>query len=374
MAGAGCAGLSMLMRMMKHPFYFNKKILIIDPLMQEQPSKTWCFWEKQEDIFEPVVFHRWEQIEIVSAELKLQKPLFPYKYKMIRSRDLFHHVKTASAAFSDIHWLQANVTAIDNEGPLAFALVNGEKIYCSTLLNSVTYSDYWKQQPERHYLWQHFKGRMIEAEKPVFQDHIARLMDFRTKQESGTCFVYVLPVSPRKALVEFTVFSEALLSQEQYDLALDEYIENILQPGSYSVLETETGAIPMTNHRFCRQSGNILHIGTAGGDTKASTGYTFRFIQKTTARIVAELAKEGDVSLTPWFKARFNLYDSTLLRILRHETMPGDQIFTRLFKKNPPARVFRFLDNETSLAADLPIFSSLPVSVFLPAFCKELFL
>ena len=364
----------MLMRMMQHPFYSNKKILVIDPLMEERPSKNWCFWEKQEDIFEPVVFHQWEQIEIVSPELKLQKPLSPYKYKMICSRDFFRYVKTASAIFPCIHWLKAEITAIDNEGALAFALVNGEKIYCSTLLNSVVYNDYWKLQPERHYLWQHFKGRMIETEKAVFQDHIARLMDFRTKQEPGTCFVYVLPVSSRKALVEFTVFSEALLSHEQYDLALDEYIKNVLKLDAYKVLETESGAIPMTNHRFCRQKGNIIHIGTAGGDTKASTGYTFRFIQKTTAKIAEELAKERAVALIPWVKTRFNMYDSTLLRILRYETMPGEEIFTRLFKKNTSSSVFRFLDNETSLAADLPIFSSLPISVFFPAFCKELFL
>ena len=38
----------------------------------------------------------------------------------------------------------------------------------------------------------------------------------------------------------------------------------------------------------------MYFIGTAGGQTKASTGYTFRFIQKQADKIVEELISNGN--------------------------------------------------------------------------------
>jgi hypothetical protein len=45
------------------------------------------------------------------------------------------------------------------------------------------------------------------TDRPVFDPGVATFMDFRVPQEGGTCFVYVLPTDPRRALVEYTVFS-----------------------------------------------------------------------------------------------------------------------------------------------------------------------
>ena len=49
---------------------------------------------------------------------------------------------------------------------------------------------------------------------------------------------------------------------------------------NYTIVEEEFGVIPMTNTNFPFFKDGMYYIGTAGGQTKASTGYTFRFIQK----------------------------------------------------------------------------------------------
>jgi len=59
-----------------------------------------------------------------------------------------------------------------------------------------------------------------------------------------------------------------------FGIILKEYL-NITD---YSLLEEEFGVIPMTDHVFTPVDGNIVHLGTAGGQTKPSSGYTFRFI------------------------------------------------------------------------------------------------
>ena len=114
-------------------------------------------------------------------------------------------------------------------------------------------------------------------------------------------------------------------------------------------------------------------MGTAGGQTKASSGFTFQFIQKHTASIVAALLKEQDPHITKsFFQKRFSIYDGTLLQILINKKMGGDKIFAQLFKKNPPQRVLKFLDNETNLSEELKIMQSVPSKVFLPAAMKAI--
>jgi len=56
------------------------------------------------------------------------------------------------------------------------------------------------------FLWQHFKGETIQFEKEVFETETARLMDFNVDQQKATAFMYVLPITKKKALVEYTVF------------------------------------------------------------------------------------------------------------------------------------------------------------------------
>jgi lycopene beta-cyclase len=196
------------------------------------------------------------------------------------------------------------------------------------------------------------------------------MMDFRVHQQQGTTFAYVLPFSTTSALVEYTLFTKELLPQEKYDKELENYIHNFLGIKNYSVKEEEFGVIPMTNEKFSF-AGNGWQIGTAGGQTKASSGYTFQFIQKQSQQIVDYLIGKKNLNHLPASPKRFRFYDNVLLHILYHNQLPGDKIFIQLFKKNKPQQVLRFLDNETSLKEELKIISSLPTWPFLKAAVKQ---
>ena len=62
-AGAGCAGLSLLYRLLKEPLLNSMKILVIDKETKIQNDRTWCFWENQPGLFEPIVYHQWKKLE-----------------------------------------------------------------------------------------------------------------------------------------------------------------------------------------------------------------------------------------------------------------------------------------------------------------------
>ena len=218
---------------------------------------------------------------------------------------------------------------------------------------------------------QHFRGWWIETDADVFHPSEADMMNFRTSQQHGCTFVYVLPVTRRRALVELTLFTEQELKPVEYDEGLKTFISEELKLSNYTIHEVEHGVIPMTNIRFPAQQGKVIFMGTAGGQTKASTGYTFRYIQKQSAAIVAALIKNGipEISASP---KRFSFYDSVLLRVLHERKLSGADLFYKMFLKNKASKVLRFLDNETSLTDELQIMNSTKKTVFVPAAIKEL--
>lgn len=230
------------------------------------------------------------------------------------------------------------------------------------------------RQQKPVYLLQHFKGWMVETAQPFFNIEEATLMDFRTAQANGTTFIYVLPLTTTRALVEYTVFSETVLPGHFYNEGLTQYLHQRLQLKAYTVTEEEFGVIPMTNAIFPWYSDGMYHIGTAGGQTKASSGYTFQFIQKQSAAIIQHLEKNTlNARIKPGtVSKRFAFYDAVLLQVLAQKYASGSQVFTSLFKKNNPQSLFRFLDNESALATDLKIICSLPAIPFLKAAYKQI--
>jgi lycopene beta-cyclase len=153
---------------------------------------------------------------------------------------------------------------------------------------------------------------------------------------------------------------------------LKHYIEEVLHIEKYQVTDEETGVIPMTNFRFSGGKNNIINIGTAGGQTKGSSGYTFNFIQRHSAALVQSMISTGEPSISNT-RNRFHFYDSVLLNILQRNTLPGNLIFSRLFERNPAANVLRFLDNHSTLSQDLKIISTLPTMPFLKAAMQQIF-
>jgi lycopene beta-cyclase len=293
---------------------------------------------------------------------------------MIRGADFYSHVLIQASQHPNITFAYGTITHCANQNNLAYAVVNGVQYFAQYIFSSLLPYGGINSTGRATTLLQHFKGWVIETPTNVFNQAEATFMDFRVGQQAGTTFVYVLPVAPNKALVEYTLVSPTLLPDNEYNEGLKAYISQYITTQPYTVTEEEFGVIPMTDHHFPRSDGRIIFTGTAGGQTKASSGFTFQFIQKQTAGIIKALIKgRPPLPGTALLSKRFHLYDGILLHIISTGKMPGDAIFTRLFKKMPPATILRFLDNETSLLQELGIMSSMPTGIFLPVAIRKIF-
>ena len=373
--GAGLAGLSLLMRMMQHPFFDTAQILVIDAAQKNTNDRTWCFWEKENDIFEPIVIKKWDHVSFIAPSYTNELNLSPFTYKMIRGIDLYSYVLEKAATKNNISFCTERVLAVHSDNDGAKVVLENQTLTASKIFNSILFepANVLAQKASDYFLWQHFKGFEITTAAPVFNDAVATLMDFTVDQVDGTTFMYVMPTSPTTALVEYTLFTPNILEEEKYDKAITEYIQKTYGSIDYEVTHHEFGQIPMTNYSFVEGAGNLINIGVAGGQVKGSSGYAFHFIQEKTKTIVTDLvAGKNPLSARTFTQKKFQLYDSVLLRVLQDKKLDGATIFTAIFSKNPPDRVFRFLNNESSLLDDLHIMSSVPTHIFLPAAIQAL--
>lgn len=370
--GGGCAGLSFVMHVMNEPRLSDKRILLIEKDLKNQNDRTWCYWEKGEGFFENIVFRKWNKAWFHGTNYSSKKSLSPYAYKMIRGVDFYQYCFEKIQASEQVDIVYEEVISIATTDGVAEVQTSNAAYFCSYVFNSILFSKP-VLHPNNYYLLQHFKGWIIETESQVFDVEEPTLMDFRVNQKFGTTFVYVMPLEKNRALIEYTLFTKELLQQKDYDAGLEEYIHDFLKIGKFRIAEEEFGIIPMTDFKFISTDKKIINMGTAGGFTKPSSGYTFRYIQKHAKKLVSSLCEKGHPHLdeNPWIK-RFRWYDQTLLHMLYFDRMPGSKIFTLLFKKNRIQSIFRFLDNETNIGEEIILLNSLPQFPFMKAGWHEL--
>ena len=365
-AGAGAAGLTLAYQLMGAEDN-EKSILIIDKDSKSNNDRTWCFWETEDNLFEDLVYKSWDKAAIKTSHWKKDYPLFPYRYKMIRSIDFYNYMKQALAS-DHITWLQEEVVEIKSNGHV----ITKSGDYLGDLVFSSLLQPDSLKTSSSNTLLQHFKGQVIRVKEPVFDPQLATYMDFSVAQEGDCRFGYVLPFDERTALVEYTLFNKKLLTEEAYESRLKAYIKTFTKQ-NYEVLEEEYGIIPMTDFPFqIKESDKVYNIGIKGGFAKPSTGYTFlrgqKILKKMANNIQKGIAPDTDL---PFQTKRFKKYDATLLSVLDDKELTGEDIFGRLFQKNGIHTMFRFLDEETNLIEEMKIMSTTPLFHFGKAFLKQ---
>lgn len=373
--GGGMSGLSLAYQLSISKLS-NKKILIIDPERKTKNDRTWAFWEKMDNPFEHVLFKKWEKVKIVDSH-KLEKTyeLGEYRYKLLRGIDFYDFVNTHLDKFPNIVFCLDKVENItENTDNVQITTSSNQKFIAQFVFDSTFKLNLESKNHQN--LLQHFKGLVIETKDNLFEKDIPEMMNFGIPQKEAECrFMYVLPFTKNKAIFEFTVFSEKLLSEKEYDQSLFEYIEKDLKLTDYKILEEEFGVIPMSDieTQFI-VSKRIIRIGTAGGATNPATGYTFSNTQKKLKKIVQTLEHgQADFEKETFWQKRHLLYASTLLNVIQENRHPMAEVFDQLFAKNPISLVFKFLDGETKLWEEIKIMWTTPKVKFGTAFIAVVF-
>ena len=366
-AGGGAAGLSLAYQLIHSPLR-DRTILIVDKGAKNQNDRTWAFWTDEPTPFESIVYRSWEQLQLADDDSAQLIDLKSYRYQVIRGIDFYQFVHASLAESPNVTMLEATIDRIE-DGPERACVVVGDRRYAGAwVFDSVFRPAELPEDQHYQYLQLHFKGWEIETDVDAFNPAAATLMDFRTPQEHETRFFYVLPFSPRRALVEFTVFSDERFSHAEYAEALRGYLQEVLGIAEYRIVDEEQGVIPATDHPFPRRVGQrVMTIGTKGGRVKPSTGYAFVRIQQDSAAIIRSLQEHDHPFDVPADSQRYRLLDAVMLEMMDHYGEQLKPIFTTMFERNPIDRIFRFLDEEGTPIENLQLIATLPPALFVQA-------
>jgi lycopene beta-cyclase len=374
--GTGLAALMTVYKMVLSGNFAEKSILLLDENQKKTNDRTWCFWEKEESVWNSVISKKWDLALFANENFKRDLALKPYQYTQIRGLDFYNFVFDEISKQSNIVFSQEKVTDINELETHVFIGTEQNRYTSNYLFNSIYTKGFALSQTKYPVLQQHFVGWFVKTEAEIFNPEQATFMDFSVKQKGNTRFMYVLPISKTEALVEYTLFSENLLSKEEYEKEIQLYLQK-LGTQHYEIIEKEQGSIPMTCYPFWeKNTKRVLNIGTAGGWTKASTGYTFKNSDKKSTQLVAFLQSDSSTPLrmTKFHKKnRFWFYDLLLLDILYRQNELGSVIFSSLFRKGYPALIFKFLDEETTWIEDFKVILKCPKIPFIKALFRVIF-
>tara|TARA_Y100001958_G_scaffold102073_1_gene70949 strand:- start:1584 stop:2765 length:1182 start_codon:yes stop_codon:yes gene_type:complete len=370
--GGGASGLQLAYRLSRHTAFANASILIIESNNHKGNDRTWCYWETGDGEWDNLLQNQWNKVQFKSKNIDKIIDLGNASYKMLRSKPYYDNLHQSLAKNKSIQIEYAQCTGFVDEGFYVTVNTDKQTYRCSTLFNSIFDWSVLRKQNRYPVLQQHFLGWYIKTPRPQFDTETAVFMDFTVPQVQETRFMYVLPYTQTEALIEYTLFSKELLDKSEYEDAIQEYLHH-KKIKEYQLIEVEQGSIPMCSYPFWENNSNNVHfIGSAGGWTKASTGFTFKNINRKTTALVNHIAAKKPLILFAK-KNRFWWYDLLFLDILAKYNHRGASLFSGMFRNNSPKRIFRFLDEQSHFLQELMIMRSFPTFLFVKQFFKRLF-
>ena len=339
--GGGCAGLSLAYELEIHNKLKHKTLAIIEPRIEYKRDKTWSFWKVVPHNFEDCVKKNWKEFSIKT----------PSDSKVIKCNN-FPYQSIDSGLFYE----KINDRLKKNKNIKFFKNIKDLNTRSSFVFNSLL-----SLQNIKSNLWQHFHGIEIETREECFNDSTLNLMDFDCDLRNNVHFFYVLPFSKNKAMIETTWLSKKDKSLEAYNTQIKSYLDH-LGLKDYKIKFEEEGAIPLF-HPLNEKEKNKINIGTAGGMTRLSTGYTFLNIQEHSKYIRMNIeniqsAKKYDIG------KKYQFLDKVFLRVLEKHPEKMPSIFYNMFNSSSDT-IIKFLSNKSNLLQDISIILKMPKWIFI---------
>lgn len=362
-----------LYELLQNNLLMGKTVMVIEPQKKDINDKTWCFWEQKNGEWDRFVRKQWGSAFFSSGDQQVECLASDMRYKMIESQTFYIEMIRLLKSQPNIIFVTDSVVSFEDNGLEVLVSTQKEVFVSDYFFNSVLDLNAVTSQTQYPLLQQHFVGWFVKTKEPVFSSEHVNFMDFTVPQKNSTRFMYVLPFSSTEALVEYTLFSPSVLSEDEYEQEISHYL---LSKGiqDFEIIAKEKGNIPMTVYPFWRKNTQrVLHIGTAGGWTKASTGYTFQNATKQAKRLVEVLQKEVFDFRNFKKKNRFLFYDSLFVKVLYDNNELGKSIFSEMFTKVSPDKILRFLDEESTWLEEIEIIWACPKLPFLKALVNYLF-
>lgn len=362
--GAGCAGLSLAARLAQGDG--DLRVAVIDPRTEHGDDRSWSFWHHDHHALRGIVAHEWSgwtYRDIAGRGATHRVPGLSYQY--IRGVDFY---RWALDAIERDPLIAVHLGVAAHELSTVVLEDGARGVRIATDAGHVLARQVVDTRPQRTraLLYQCFSGSEVEHGGALTTDPDAvGLMTGMRSGAEGLGFLYVLPLSPTRALVEWTRFSPAPLPLEEVAAERDAEL-GALGLGDAVVVREEQGILPMG--RVDAPTAPVRGValaGNAGGALRDASGYAFLRIQRWAVRCATALAR-GEAPPAhprePWVRRQM---DRIFLQALRAHPERSADYFIAMATRVPPRRLLRFLTDRATAGDLASIILSLPLLPFL---------
>jgi len=361
--GAGVSGLVLALLLDQAPLD-HLRVLLIDGARDDDELRTLSFWSAGPTPLDALVRHEWHTLRLHLDGAVHDVRLREQVYRTLFFADLQRDVKARLSARAGSLVVEGRVGTPVPDGDGVLLPVGPRTFRARWVADSRFHlRDLVVDRGRYHLLRQHFHGWIVRAPADVFEPSTATLLDVRVGVPPGTGFAYVLPFDPRQALVELVT-----LHPVDAEPLLRDHLRRAYGLTDVEILDRESGISPMTEQPFDPDGGpRVRRIGVAAGRLKASTGYALTRILDDSAAVVACLQRRGHPR-APVRRARAARWlDGVLLEVWERDPARIPPVFAALFRRNPPDRVLRFLDERASPPEVARLVLTLPKGPFVRA-------
>ena len=375
--GGGCAGLSLAMRLAEAGSS-APSTLVLEKNAQYKNDRTWCFWDEADPELKNWVDYAWLNFEIKNGSKTFTKSCKNYAYLMLSAQTFYERSLTKIASNKQ------SVTMLTNQDILEVTKTHDQTWQIITASGTYSADKIVDTRPNKQInddeslLWQSFVGYEVETSLDTFDANTFVLMDLDASFSQGIGFVYVLPYSANRALIEYTIFADHAFAANQFSEYIQPALLKYLKNKDYKILRSEYGKLPLGNQKIKKTNDpSYVYAGLYAGAARPSSGYAFQRIQRwakecTHALINHQLliAPKKD----PWILARM---DDLFLNVLKSNPKSSAPLFYNLFLHCKIHTLVRFLSDHASIPDYLSIIASMPKLLFLKEFAvytyKQLF-
>jgi lycopene beta-cyclase len=373
--GGGCAGLAVAVRLAESAS--DHSVLVLEGRAGDDP-RSWCSWDDGSDPLHEARSASWDRWEVRTNRGTSVGSDPDHPYVLVRAADRRAAAERRLAASGRSGGVRVvdgvPVTSVTEAAAHRVVATAAGPVRAAAVLDARGPRCPEHVPAGRVLLHQRFVGQWIVTDRPVFDPSTVTLMDFRGRSDAARVhFVYVLPVSPDRALVESTVFTADPADPLDHRAVVAAYVEGRwgLRTEEWRVVDEESGCIPMTDvpqSDPAAARSSWRPSATVRGTTRPSSGYGFARTNRHSATVAARLAAGETV---PAFvdRRRTRFLDAVFLRFLRDRPEQAAEAFRRLLALPGPV-VVRFLTERSSVADDLRIVLALQKRPFLTALAR----
>ncbi len=362
--GGGCAGLSLGMRLAALR-ESSPNTLILERRLHYTHDRTWCFWGDAGVNAQPWVHHSWQRMRLQLGSETLTIPCGDTPYHILPSQHFYAGAKQMIDASSRVKLqLGCSITGRPQkrEG-MWHVQTTGGTVRAAQMIDTRPPA---QASAGDAALWQSFSGIEVESSVDCFDPTQIELMHFAPPHPSFVAFTYVLPTSPRRALIEVTRFAIQPYGPQELAETLAEEVARFTHSAAYVTLHHEHGILPMgLRHRKAAPDPSYLQVGLYAGAARPSTGYAFQRIQRWAEACAVQLGKgaapNGHIA-DPLLRRAM---DALFLQVIRANTTVAPALFMALFRHVEPPRMIRFLSDQATLSDYVAIIRALPAGLFL---------